>query len=76
MKDIAIDPTSLTVKAGYTVTWTNNDSFAHHLVGDNGEFDSGDMAGGGTFSFTFATPGTVAYHCSIHPTMKGTVTVQ
>ncbi len=52
------------------------DGFAHQLVGDNGEFDSGTMAAGATFSFTFKTAGTITYHCSIHPQMKGTVIVQ
>ena len=76
LKNIAIDPTSVTIKVGDAVTWTNNDGFAHRLVGDNGEFDSGDMNGGATFSFTFKTAGTITYHCSIHPEMKGTVIVQ
>ena len=76
LKNIAIDPTSVTIKVGDTVTWTNNDGFAHRLVGDNGEFDSGDMNGGATFSFTFKTAGTITYHCSIHPEMKGTIIVQ
>jgi len=76
LANIAISPTSVTIKVGDTVTWTNNDAFAHHLVGDNGEFDSGNMDGGATFSFTFKTAGTIAYHCSIHPEMKGTIVVQ
>ena len=76
LKNIAIDPTSVTIKVGDAVTWTNNDGFAHRLVGDNGEFDSGNMNGGATFSFTFKTAGTITYHCSIHPEMKGTIIVQ
>lgn len=76
LQHIALDPTSVTIKAGESVTWTNKDGFAHHLVGDNGEFDSGDMAGGATFTFTFKTAGTVTYHCTIHPEMKGTIVVQ
>jgi plastocyanin len=76
LQNIAIDPASVTVKAGDTVTWTNKDSFTHRLVGDNGEFDSKDMAAGATFSFTTKSAGTIAYHCSIHPAMKGTIVVQ
>ena len=76
LANIAIDPTSVTIKVGETVSWTNNDPFAHRLVGDKGEFDSGTMAGGATFGFTFKTAGTFAYHCSIHPSMTGTVIVQ
>jgi plastocyanin len=76
LQNIQISPTSVTIKAGESVTWTNKDSFTHHLVGDNGEFDSGDLANGATFTFVFKTAGTIAYHCSIHPEMKGTVVVQ
>jgi plastocyanin len=47
----------------------------HHLVSDTGVFDSGVFAPGTSFTFTFATTGTYAYHCSIHPTMVGTVTI-
>lgn len=76
LQNIQISPTTVTIKVSESVTWTNKDSFAHHLVGDKGEFDSGDMAAGATFSFAFKTAGTYAYHCSIHPEMKGTVVVQ
>ena len=76
ISNFAFDPADLTVKVGQTVTWTNNDPFAHRLVGDKGEFDSGTMAGGATFSFTFKSTGTFTYHCTIHPSMTGTVIVQ
>ena len=76
LQNLQISPTSVTVKAGDTVTWTNKDGFTHRLVGDNGEFDSGDLVAGATFSFVFKTAGTVAYHCSIHPSMTGTIVVQ
>jgi plastocyanin len=76
LQNIQISPTSVSVKVGDTVTWTNKDSFDHHLVGDKGEFDSGTMAAGATFSFTFKAAGTIGYHCSIHPEMIGTVVVQ
>jgi plastocyanin len=76
MKNIAFDPTSITIKAGESVTWTNDDGVTHTVTADNGEFDSGDVAPGATFSFTFAKAGTYPYHCTIHPGMKGTVLVQ
>jgi len=76
LQNIQISPTSVTIKVGDTVTWTNKDGFAHRLVGDKSEFDSGNMAGGATFSFTFKSVGTIAYHCSIHPSMTGTIIVQ
>lgn len=76
MKDLAFDPAAVTIKAGHSVTWTNQDSMKHTVVGDNGEFESGDLADGGTFTFAFDKPGTYAYHCGIHPSMKATVVVE
>jgi plastocyanin len=76
LKGFAFDPADVTIKAGESVTWTNQDSVTHDVTADNGEFKSGTMADGATFSSTFAKAGTYPYHCGIHPTMKGTVTVQ
>ncbi len=76
MKSFAFDPATVTIKVGETVTWTNQDSATHTVVGDNNEFKSGDLANGATFSFKFDAAGTYAYHCSIHPSMKGTVVVR
>jgi len=71
-------PTTITVVIGVnnTVTWTNNDNIAHTVTADNGVFDSGLLNQGQTWTYTFTTPGTYAYHCSIHPWMKGTVVVK
>ena len=76
MKSFAFDPASVTVKVGESVTWTNNDSATHTVVADNGEFTSSDIAPGAAFTQKFDTAGTYPYHCSIHPSMKGTVVVQ
>jgi plastocyanin len=76
MKNLAFDPATATIKAGESVTWTNQDSMNHTVVGDNGEFKSSELANGATFSFKFDKAGTYAYHCSIHPSMKATVVVQ
>jgi plastocyanin len=70
----AFDPPQLTVKAGTSVTWTNNDSVTHTVAFDS--FDSGDIESGGTYSHTFPDKGTFDYHCSIHPNMTGSVIVQ
>lgn len=71
----AFDPAGLTVNVGDTVTWTNNDGFAHTATADGGAFDTGNIAGGASDSVTFDTAGTFAYHCSIHASMTGTITV-
>jgi plastocyanin len=75
IKDFAFNPGDVTVKAGTEVTWTNNDSTTHRIKSDNGAFNSDDLGNGATFKHTFATAGTFAYICGIHPSMKGTVTV-
>jgi plastocyanin len=76
IENFAFSPATLTVKAGTTVTWTNRDSAPHTVTSDAGAFGSDTMPRGGTYQFTFSQPGTFTYHCSIHPSMKGTVIVQ
>jgi plastocyanin len=68
-------PTPLTVPAGTTVTWGNNDGFQHTTVADGGAWNV-TLDPGKTGSVTLSTPGTYAYHCSIHAFMKGTIVVQ
>jgi plastocyanin len=72
----AYNPNPLTVTAGTTVTWTNSDSTPHTAVSDTGTFNSGIINSGGNFSVTFQNKGTFTYHCSLHPNMVGTITVQ
>jgi plastocyanin len=47
----------------------------HAVVLDDGSYDSGPLEGLATATFTFLETGTYAYHCSIHPSMTGTVVV-
>ncbi|MEO6236773.1 MAG: plastocyanin/azurin family copper-binding protein [Vicinamibacterales bacterium] len=68
------NPASVTV--GATVTWTNNDTLTHTVTSDSGAFDSGNLAPGAKFTFTFQTKGTFAYHCTPHPGMVASVVVQ
>jgi len=81
IQNIAFNPKTLTVSVGSTVTWTNLDSVPHQIAADPGQpdiadFSSPSMAQGSTYSYTFQKAGTWAYHCNIHPSMKGTVVVQ
>jgi plastocyanin len=73
--NFSFQPATITISVGTTVTWTNTDSAGHTVTADGGSFKSDKLGTGATFSQTFATAGTFAYHCSIHPSMKGTVTV-
>ena len=70
------DPAAVTVKAGTAITWTNLDSANHTVTGDDGSWTSAELANGATFSFTFNKVGTYTYHCNIHTSMKGSITVQ
>ena len=74
--EYAFDPTPVTVQAGETVTWTNDDDFAHTTTSDDDLWDSDDIATGASFEFTFDEPGTYAYHCAIHNFMEGEVVVE
>ena len=75
IKNFAFSPATVTVKAGSTVVWTNNDSIQHDLTFDNGGIASNVLNQNDTFSHTFPTAGTYHYVCSIHPFMHGTVIV-
>ncbi len=76
ISDFAFSPATLTVTAGDTVTWTNQDQIGHTATSTTGAFDSGDLAQGDSFSFTFTTPGTYDYLCTPHPSMTGRIVVQ
>ena len=68
-------PQDLKVKAGTTVTWTNEDDIPHTVVSVN-NFRSKPLDSEDKFSFTFTTPGTYKYFCSLHPHMTGTIVVE
>ncbi|MFD9634623.1 cupredoxin domain-containing protein [Streptomyces violascens] len=76
IKNDAFTPKILTVKAGSTVTWTNDDEEPHTVTSDvNGPLRSPGLDTGAVYHFTFTAPGTYTYLCTIHPFMHGTVTV-
>jgi plastocyanin len=76
MKDFMFVPMSLTVKAGSTVTWTNQDGEPHTVISDTGLFRSAALDTNDRFSFRFDQPGTYHFVCSIHPRMVGTIVVK
>ena len=81
MEGIQFDPAELTVKVGDTVKWTNNESVPHDVTKEDGpgaDFSSGkgNMQKDDTYEQTFKEAGTVNYVCTVHPNMKGTVTVE
>jgi plastocyanin len=68
-------PSSITVAAGTTITWTNKDGIAHTVTSNDNLFNSGSLGSGKSFSFKFANAGSFGYYCAIHPSMTATVTV-
>ena len=72
----AFVPQRITVKAGTTVTWINEDDAPHTIASSSKLFKSKALDTGDKFSFTFTAPGTYAYFCSVHPHMTGTVVVE
>lgn len=79
--DVKIDnfsfaPAELKVPIGTTVTWTNRDDIPHTVVSTDKVFKSKVLDSDEKYSFTFGSPGTYAYFCSIHPKMTGKVIVQ
>jgi plastocyanin len=77
--DYDFNPNTITVKAGGTVTWTNQDTSDHWVVSaptSPASFDLGRQHTSATVSHTFTAPGSYPYFCNLHNYMKGTVVVQ
>jgi plastocyanin len=73
--DNFFDPPDVAVEPGSTITWTNNGAVPHTVTADDGSFDSGVLNPGDSYTVAFDGQGTVTYHCTIHPEMRGSVTV-
>jgi plastocyanin len=74
--NFAFTPATLTVTAGTTVTWKNEDDSPHRIGDKNGTLKSAALDTDDTFSHTFATPGEYPYICTIHPYMVGKIIVK
>ena len=80
MQNNTYQPSEITITAGTTVTWVNEDSYVHNVLsGTRGEptgmIESPDIQGGETFSYTFEETGTYEYYCSYHPGMSAVINV-
>ena len=77
IKGFAFSPSEIIIKAGDTLTWTNEDSAPHTVTSNSGnELNSGEILSGETFEHAFATPGTYEYHCEYRSNMQGKITVE
>lgn len=76
IKDDAYSPRTLTVVAGQSVTFVNEDDDAHTVTATDGSFDSKGLDTNAVWRHAFTKPGTYAYFCELHPFMKGSIVVK
>jgi len=69
-------PSPMTVGSDQIIVWRNMDTLTHHVVFDDRSVDTGTLAPGTLSQPIALSPGTRTYHCAIHPTMVGSITVQ
>lgn len=74
-------PARLTIPAGTTVVWTNDEQAKHTATADDDRFDPGDQSFGDSYAYTFSEPGTYPYYCRYHGDaggvgMAGTIVVE
>jgi LPXTG-motif cell wall-anchored protein len=75
ISDFKFTPSTITVTAGESVTWTNSGPSGHSATADDGSFDTGVLGKGSSGSHTFTRAGTYTFHCTPHPFMTGKVVV-
>ena len=75
IQDFFFSPANVSVQPGTTVTWVNEGNVPHTVTSDDGQFDSGVLMPGDSYTVMFKGQGTITYHCTIHPSMRGSVTV-
>jgi plastocyanin len=74
--DLKFTPASQDAQVGDIVQWSNSGSVMHTVTFDDfPSLSDVSLEGGATWEVKFATPGNYSYHCTIHPTMTGTITV-
>jgi plastocyanin len=76
IRNFAFVQQTLNVSPGTTVTWVNCDTETHTSTSDANVWDSGALTPGSSFQRTFTAAGSFPFHCTPHPSMKGTVVVQ
>jgi plastocyanin len=76
MEATAFSPPALVVRRGDTVVWVNRDPFPHTVTAGDGTFDSKIVLPGRSWKHVARKLGEHQYGCTLHPTMKGTLTVE
>jgi plastocyanin len=75
IEGVKFEPEAITVARGDSVTWVNKDPFPHTATA-KGVFDSKEIPPDKSWKWTARKAGEYSYVCTLHPTMKGTVTVK
>ena len=74
--NMSFNPAVASLQVGQQVRWHNADTTVHTATQDGGGFDTGFLAPGATSaSITLNAAGSLRYHCSVHPSMVGTLNV-
>jgi plastocyanin len=75
IRGFSFQPSSLTVSAGTTIEWVNQDGSRHTVTSNSGAFESGYLGSGGKFNYTFKKEGVYPYHCRMHNSEMGEIVV-
>jgi len=75
IENFTFEPQTLTIHAGTTITWVNDDDIPHLVAENEGRFRSAALDTGDSYSETLTAPGTIEYFCALHPHMTGTIVV-
>ena len=70
-----VRPSAITAKVGDVIAFTNDDSASHTATLDQGDCGTDTLSNGATEGLTFSVAGTYPFHCAIHSSMTGTITV-
>jgi plastocyanin len=75
IKDLAFNPADITAKVGDVIAFTNEDPANHTATLDEGDCGTESLSNGATEGLTFTAAGTYPFHCAIHSSMTGTITI-
>lgn len=76
IRNYVFSPTTITIKVGDSVRWTNRDSASHTATADDNSFDTGYLSSGQSKTIIFDKAGTYNYHCTPHSWMKAKIVVE
>ncbi|NNE73131.1 MAG: hypothetical protein HKN26_05660 [Acidimicrobiales bacterium] len=73
---VGFDYGTIEINARENITFSNADSLPHTVTATEGDFDSGLLGPGGSYTTSFDSPGEYAIYCVLHPQMTATVVVE